>query len=412
MIQSFFYTTLLHFIIMLLLRFSLQACLKKLLLVFLIIGFSFGNAHETQPAVVDFTFNKEGFYQLSIQHNLEAIISEIGSQHEDTDDSENTKKYNQLRELTHDKLNTEFEKYSDTFLSKMQLFFDDKEQALRILDVEIAEIGDIELARESIINIAGLIPENTQNMSWKWDKSLGNAVLRVSSEENPELYSVYLTEGNKSDQVPIGIDCSNPKTAQKVGGCAKQSSKWDVFKNYIQVGFDHIIPKGLDHILFVVGLFLLSTQLRPLLIQITSFTLAHTITLALGMLGIVTVSASIVEPLIAASIIYVCVENIYSNKLSRWRPIIIFLFGLLHGLGFASVLNDFGLSSGNFITGLIAFNIGVEFGQLAVIALCFIAVGFWFRNKSWYRQRITIPASIVIALIASFWFVQRIGLIN
>jgi hypothetical protein len=105
----------------------------------------------------------------------------------------------------------------------------------------------------------------------------------------------------------------------------------------------------------------------------------------------------------------VCLENIYSNKLSRWRPFVIFVFGLLHGLGFASVLKEIGLSSENYVSSLIAFNLGVEFGQLTVIALCFLAVGFWFRNKTWYRKVITIPASIVIAVIASYWFIERVG---
>ena len=95
---------------------------------------------------------------------------------------------------------------------------------------------------------------------------------------------------------------------------------WQSFVAYIPVGFDHILPKGLDHILFVLGLFFLSTHWRPLLWQISAFTLAHTVTLALGALGYVTIPGSIVEPIIAASIVYVAVENIVSDKLHRWRP--------------------------------------------------------------------------------------------
>jgi uncharacterized membrane protein len=159
--------------------------------------------------------------------------------------------------------------------------------------------------------------------------------------------------------------------------------------------------------LFVVGLFLLSSKLKPLLWQISSFTLAHTVTLALGMLGIVTIPASIVDPLIALSIVYVCVENLWSRNLSKWRPFVIFGFGLLHGLGFASVLTAIGLSPQHFVTGLVAFNIGVELGQLTVIALCFLAVGIWFRHKDWYRSYITNPASIAIALLAGWWVFER-----
>jgi len=384
----------------------------KYTLLFLLFFSSVASAHEIRPAIVDFTFNKAGYYQLNIQQNIEALLAQVGDQHDDTEQSENATKYDELRSLPPEKLNQEFEKFSETFLSKMTLKFDGKEEPVRILDVEIPEVGDLDLARDSIINIAGLIPEGTKNLSWQWDKSFGNAVFRVSSEENPELYSAYLTEGKVSEPVAIGIDtgidCSNPENQTKAG-CASQTGWWETLINYIAVGFDHIVPKGLDHILFVVGLFLLSTRLKPLLIQVTSFTLAHSVTLALGIFGVISISPAIVEPLIAASIVYVCVENIFHEKLSRLRPVLVFMFGLLHGLGFASVLTEFGLTQGNFVSGLIGFNIGVELGQLSVIAACFLLFGYWFGKKSWYHARITIPASIVIALIAAYWFFERIG---
>ncbi|HGG63113.1 MAG TPA: HupE/UreJ family protein, partial [Rhodobacteraceae bacterium] len=194
-----------------------------------------------------------------------------------------------------------------------------------------------------------------------------------------------------------------------VSGGAQQTG-WQTFLHYIPVGFDHILPKVLDHILFVLGLFFLSTHLRPLLWQVTAFTLAHTVTLALGAMGWVTVPASIVEPLIAASITYVAIENVFTSGLSRWRPFVIFGFGLLHGLGFASVLGEFGIPDDQFFPALIAFNVGVELGQLTVISLAFLAVGMWFRNKPWYRSRISIPASVVIATIGAYWFFERVFL--
>lgn len=375
-------------------------CLISLFFITLFLSTSV-KAHEIRPAIVDFTFDKSGLFQLTIQHNLEALLAEIGTAHDETEESDNAKKYNRLRQLSPEDLNIEFEKFTPKFLENMQLSFNGEKEPLQILDVEIPEVGDIELARDSVINITGLLPENSENMSWKWDEKFGNAVLRVSSDTDPELFNSYLVNGDESEQVPMI-------------GAIKQS-KWDTFKNYITVGFVHIIPKGLDHILFVVGLFLLSAHLRPLLIQVTTFTLAHSVTLALGIFGIITLTEKQLqwtEALIAASIIYVCVENIFLNKLSRWRPVIIFAFGLLHGLGFASVLGEVGLASGSFVTGLIGFNVGVEVGQLAVIAVCFLLVGIWFRNKPWYRKVITIPASIVIALIAFYWVLERTGIIG
>ena len=178
--------------------------------------------------------------------------------------------------------------------------------------------------------------------------------------------------------------------------------------NYVWIGFTHILPKGLDHILFVAGLFLLSPRLKPLLWQVSAFTVAHTVTIAFGTLGVVAIRPELVEPLIALSIVWIAVENIFTDRLHAWRPLVVFGFGLLHGLGFADVLREIGLPSGHFLTGLVAFNLGVEFGQLAVIALCFAAVG-WAMNGQRYRRLVVIPASAAIALVALGWTIERTG---
>ncbi|MEL6557516.1 MAG: HupE/UreJ family protein [Bacteroidota bacterium] len=176
---------------------------------------------------------------------------------------------------------------------------------------------------------------------------------------------------------------------------------------FVKAGVEHIIPKGLDHILFVLGLFFSSLILGSLLWQVTAFTLAHTITLALAALGVMQVPGEIVEPLIALSIVWIAVENCLFHKTTRWRPAVVFGFGLLHGLGFASVLSEYGLPKGGLIPSLMAFNIGVELGQLLVLVMA--AILFWFiRNKVWYRKRVQIPASFMIALVGLFWFIERI----
>ncbi len=189
---------------------------------------------------------------------------------------------------------------------------------------------------------------------------------------------------------------------------AVPSSRAQIIAEYVYLGFTHIVPKGVDHILFVLGLYFLNPAWRPLLTQVTVFTVAHTITLALGMFGQISISPDIVEPLIAASIVYVAVENLATSRLTMWRPLVVFAFGLLHGLGFASVLGEVGLPPGEHLTGLIAFNIGVEGGQLAVIASAWIATGFWFSHQRWYRGRIAQPASICIALVGACWTLQRV----
>jgi len=181
----------------------------------------------------------------------------------------------------------------------------------------------------------------------------------------------------------------------------------EIVTQYLVIGYAHILPKGTDHILFVCGLFLASTRFKPLLIQVTSFTVAHTVTLALAVVGLVNVPAAIVEPLIALSIAGVAIENIAFNRMTPWRPFVVFGFGLLHGLGFAGVLTEIGMPEGQFLPGLISFNVGVEIGQLTVLVALW-ALLHWFYNRDWYRMRVQIPASALIAAVGLFWTVERI----
>lgn len=176
---------------------------------------------------------------------------------------------------------------------------------------------------------------------------------------------------------------------------------------YTKLGFEHIVPLGIDHILFVVCLCLLNTKLKTIFWQATAFTVAHSITLALSIQNIFTLPSAIVEPVIALSILFVAVENLVIRELKPWRLALVFLFGLIHGLGFASALNEIGLPRDQFALSLISFNVGVELGQLVVIAAVCAFLHF-FRDRNWYRPRIVYPVSVLIIVIASYWTIQRI----
>lgn len=180
----------------------------------------------------------------------------------------------------------------------------------------------------------------------------------------------------------------------------------NLFGRFSILGFTHILPYGVDHILFVVGLFFFSTRMRPLLLQVTAFTVAHSLTLALALLGIFSLPASLVEPLIALSIAVVGIENVFFRNVRASRWLVVFAFGLIHGMGFAGVLSELGLPEGGFWPALIGFNAGVEVGQLAVIALAF-GLTVWFRNKPWYFKRIVVPVSLAISAVGLYWAVTR-----
>jgi hypothetical protein len=180
------------------------------------------------------------------------------------------------------------------------------------------------------------------------------------------------------------------------------------FWQFVRQGFLHVMPEGLDHILFVLGLFLLSRDWRALLWQVSTFTVAHTLTLALATLGWVSVPASVVEPIIAGSIAVVALENIFHPRYTPWRLILVFIFGLVHGLGFAGALRALQLPTPSLIVGLLGFNVGVEGGQLAVISIA-LAATFWLRDPAIYRKAVVVPGSLIIAAAGLWWMVQRAG---
>ena len=179
------------------------------------------------------------------------------------------------------------------------------------------------------------------------------------------------------------------------------------FYIFVKAGFQHIIPEGIDHILFVLGLFFSCITFRSLLWQVTAFTVAHSITLVLAAQGLVQLRGDIIEAIIALSIVWVAVENCLYKEPSKWRYMIVFAFGLLHGLGFAALLTEYGLPKDNFISMLLAFNLGVEFGQLAVLVIAFVLIKM-IMKKNWYSNEIKIPASLIIAGIGLVWFIERV----
>jgi len=375
-------------------RLQLLALMSSLLLVLspLIV-----RAHEVTPTIADLQV-EGGVVVLALRLNVESFLAGIDLDGiEDTNAADEAGDYDRLRALTSEALAEKVRVFGAQWGTRVEIRGDGGRGAVVALDldsVEVGEQGDIDLPRVSYLVLKGAISPDTPSLTLTWAAGSGDLVLRQQGVDDP--YTGYISGGETSPVIPLA------------GGASQTGMQ--AFSSYVPVGFIHILPKGLDHILFVLGLFFLSARLVPLLWQISAFTVAHTVTLALGATGIVQINTNIVEPLIAATIVFVAVENVMSGTLHRWRPVVVFGFGLLHGLGFASVLGQFGLPEQQFLPALIGFNVGVELGQLSVIAAAFLSVGLWFGRKSWYRGRIAIPASLVIAIIGAYWFVERVFL--
>jgi hydrogenase/urease accessory protein HupE len=286
--------------------------------------------------------------------------------------------------------------FDEKFRTRVKIAFDGAEVRPAITYSVKAGSGGASVAGATI-RVSGPIPPGARQFTWNYAWTFASYALTVrrAPSENPT------TQWLEGGQTSAPIDLLS---------WAPPADRLATALRYLRLGFTHIMPLGLDHMLFVLGIYLLSGRARSVLWQVSAFTVAHSITLGLSMYGVVSVPARIVEPAIALSIAYVAIENILLSELKSWRIALVFGFGLLHGMGFAGALKELGLPRSEFFTALVTFNMGVEAGQLAVIGAAFILVGWHCAHRAWYRSRVVVPASAVIACTAVYWTVQRLTL--
>jgi len=282
------------------------------------------------------------------------------------------------------------------FRQRVNLAFDGAEVRPAIA-FSMTPAADAASASIATIRLTGAIPAGAQQLTWKYGWTFASYALTVRRAGSANPSTEWLEGGQTS--APFNL-----------GAPSLPVFRLDTARRYLTLGFTHIVPHGLDHMLFVLGIFLLSRRARTVLWQVSAFTVAHSISLALSMYGVINVAPKVVEPLIALSIAYVAIENIFTSELKSWRVALVFAFGLLHGLGFAGALQELGLPRAEFVTALLAFNAGVEAGQLAVIGTAFLLVGWYCANRAWYRTRVVVPASMMIACMAVYWTIQRLTL--
>jgi hydrogenase/urease accessory protein HupE len=282
---------------------------------------------------------------------------------------------------------------ASVFLNRVTLRFDETVVRSQFEYMPESALGDV--ARSpSRVRLTGRVPPGARAVTFAYGLALGAYAFNVRIGDGP--VQSYWVDGVQSSPAISLIAPPPPLTARQVA--------WQ----YFALGYTHIVPKGTDHILFVLGIFLLSARWRSIVLQVSTFTVAHSITLGLTMYGVVSLPARIVEPMIALSIAYVALENIVTSELKPWRLALVFSFGLLHGMGFAGVLRELGLPHSQYLNALGTFNIGVEAGQLSVIGVAYLAVAALRRNELHYRKIVVQPASLAIAFIGLYWTIQRI----
>lgn len=213
-----------------------------------------------------------------------------------------------------------------------------------------------------------------------------------------------------SENMPGKVALPGSDSADLAESAQPEPTMAELIRDFIRLGIEHILI-GFDHILFVLALVLVAANLRQVIMQATVFTVAHTVTFLTAALGIVVVSPRVAEPLIAFSIGYVALTSVFlarhrffgelNNRLGT-----IFFFGLFHGLGFAGLLSEFPIPEQHFLTTLISFNIGIEIGQIIVIAVS-LPIIFWLRRFSWWPTA-TRGIAVLISLLAFVWVAERI----
>lgn len=359
-----------------------------------------GYADVVKPALVEISTLTSGRVEIEIRASLEALLTGINGKYKNTKEAPNAEEYDVLRALDSHKLGEAFKDFKPSLLSEIALTTNGNRVNLDYESISIPEPGYTKVPRISIITLSGQLSRENTQVEWYYPAKMGDNAVRVRQvDETNEKWHWSQWQWLREDSASTPFSLTELFTRQPTS---------EVIVSYIKIGFDHIIPKGLDHILFILGIFLLSTRIRPLLGQVTMFTIAHTITLGLSMNGLIELSPRIVEPLIALSIAYVGIENVFAKNLHNSRLLLVFVFGLLHGLGFAGVLSDFGMPKDDFATALVSFNIGVELGQIAVIALAYIGLAMWFKSRDTYRNFVTIPASLAISAIGLYWTLERL----
>lgn len=324
------------------------------------------HAHEVRPSIGDLS-TPEGKVKLAIElGSAEPILAGVNlSTVTDTNDSELSEEVDALRALAALQIAARVRAMPEEIFAPMTLSADGAPLDLELIHVETDEEPNEDLPRTTRVFFEAQLPEGARVVQLDWPAEFGTLILRQIDVDGG--YTGYLS-GGLSDEIPIA------------GGAA--GSVLETIGSFVPVGFDHVLPSGLDDILFMLGLFFLTTRFMPMLWQLASLTLAHVATVAVGAIGGLSLAPEITGPVLAACIVFVALENIYADRPGLLRLAVIFVFVFLHGQGFASALQGFEARPDLLVAALIGFNLGFEIGQLAVITFAFASVWLLLRIEA------------------------------
>ena len=357
------------------------------------------SAHELGTTRVSIVFGNAGAYRVEVRTDAAALLEKLEAMADvDVTTTDDVPRLD---------LATRLRAREEIFWSRVRLAFDGRPAAAVPLEFVVAPPADATSPAVAVLRWSGVLPPGSTHFTWRYGWTFASYALSARNGVSPnppgdetarvdEPAITWLEGNDESPAIAITPPAAGPRWPEIVG-------------RYTWLGFTHILPLGGDHVLFVLGLYLSTRRLRPLLTQVSAFTVAHSVTLALSASGRLSVPAHLVEPLIAVSIAYVAIENIaWPGPRSTTRLVVVFGCGLLHGLGFAGALGELGMPRGHFLAALASFNGGVEAAQLTILTAASLLLGGRTAERPCYREFVVVPASLVIALVALYWTIERI----
>ena len=333
-------------------------------------------------------------FDIVIRQNFEVLLSGIAFAHKDTDDSPQKQTYDRFRALPDGELETAIRNFLPAFLAQISLEIDGRRVSPILTGITVETNPNLKQARWTQVRLRAQAASPPRTLKWRYGATYGPNILRLKEETSGAIKTYWLAEGTESEPIRLA-DIAAP-------------GLWGQVVNFLWVGYVHILPLGYDHILFIMGVYFLARRLGQVVTLVTTFTVAHSVTLYLGVKALVVLPALYVESAIALSIAIVGFEILRNTEARALalKVATVFLFGLFHGLGFAGVLMESGFAGGQILVPLVAFNIGVELGQLTVIGAMFALVVYGLRSREdlLRRLRLGMAGGLMIAGIGLFVF--------
>lgn len=339
-------------------------------------------AHDLERTTVHLHVESDGAFTLRIAHDpawlllrMESFAGGVSS----ASPGDSVARDQRLREL------------APQIIDRVVLFVDGHEVRPMSVDYTppsaVVPAGEFALASYTL---RGRMPASARTLRWYY-----------GLVADPYPLTLALADGSSTTEVVLGDAWS---TALPLNGLAAPPSLRARLGRYLAIGYRHILPEGLDHMLFAIGLCLLGVQIRPVLAQTAVFTVAHACAMALALYGVVSLPTRSVEPLIGLLILFVGTENVLAQTASSWRTALVLVCGLVHGVAMSGTVKNLHAPGADRLVALLGVNVGVGAGQITVVAAVALVV-IWWRNRSWYRSRVVVPVSLAIAAAGLYFTV-------